>query len=169
MNISDLKYSIMGHLYRCGEQFSDTRGWLRQCKASQKIFATVFLILAIVCFSNKTASEIVQQCFLVKYGSSNWKRLRTTELDNCLDLCWQLWFSRIIGLKSISTDLTSLAVFVIDAYHGGQEPWWYHPHQSLRKAVISRILPQFENISEEWKQWNSCMAKTINLAIYHIL
>lgn len=82
----------MGHFCRCGEQFSEKRGWLRQCKAYQKIFVTVFLVLAIVCFSNKIISEIVQEWFLVEYDSSNWKRLRTTELDNCLDLCWQLWF-----------------------------------------------------------------------------
>lgn len=98
------------------EQFSEKRGCLRQCKMCQRVFVTMFLVWAIVCFFKQNEKWNSSTVFSGIIHSSNWKRLGTIELDNCLDLCWQLWLSRITGLKSISADLTSLAVFVIDAH-----------------------------------------------------
>lgn len=75
------------------------------------------------------------------------KRIGTTELDNCLDLYWQLWLSKIIGLKSISADLTSFTVFVIDAHSSR----WPNHDDTIPISHYGRL--SFHTCSHNWRTY----------------
>lgn len=96
------------------------------------------------------------------------KRIGATKRDNCLDLYWQLWLSRIIRLKSVLVDLTSLAVFMTDAHSSR----WPNQDDTIPSVITEDC--HFTHtatigghiwivVGMKWQHGQS-----LNLAIYHI-